>query len=185
MENRLIYGGLVPGLSLVFIGLFLIALAVVVPFSAGAPLLAFILMSVPAFFSGAIALLHGIAAIPAKIEITDSELKLAVPKWRVFPVPPIRSITLRWDELLAVRHRIEIYQVLAVFSFPVDVFALDTTKGRVVIGGRSIPGMGKALEEIIRRTGLVVQDEGELEPGLIQSLLKGSPSWGGGKEQSR
>jgi hypothetical protein len=153
-------------------------------------MLAFILMSAPAFFSGAIAMLHGTAAIAARIEITDRELKLAVPKWRVFPILPVRRLTLRWDELLAVRHRKEVYHLIAIpflsaFSFRIDVFAIDTTKGRVVLGGRSIPGMQRALMEIVRRAGLVIQDQGELKPRIIQSLLKGSPPWdGGGQEPS-
>jgi hypothetical protein len=185
MTNKLTYGGLIPGLSLTLIGLFLLVLAMAVPYFAKAPVLAFLLMSVPSLFSGAIAVLHGIAVIPAKIEITDPELKLVVPTWRVFPMPPVRGLILKWDELLAVRHRKEVYQLLAVLSFPVDVFAIDTTKGMAVLGGRSIPGMGKAIEEIVRRAGLVIQDEGEVEPGLLRSLLKGSPSWGDGREQRR
>jgi len=185
MANKLTYGGLLPGLTLAMIGLLLVTLAAALPFLARAPALAFLLMSVPAFFCGAIALLHGIAIIPAKIAISDRELKLAVPGWRVFPLPPVRGLTLKWDELLAVRRRREVYKVFAIFPFPVDVFAMDTTKGKVVLGGRSIPGMGKALEEIARRTGLPIMDEGEVEPRLIRSLLKGPPSWGDGQERSR
>jgi hypothetical protein len=183
MGNKLLYSGLLTGLALGLIGFVGVALAVAVPVFAKAPILAFILMSVPAFFIGFIALVHGFAVIPARIEITDTALKLAVPGWRVFPIPPVIRLTLRWDELLAVRRRKEVYQLL-VLPFPVEVFAIDTVKGMVVMGGRSIPGLQRAVSEIVRRAGLTIRDEGELKLGLIQSLLRGSPPWRGGDDQS-
>lgn len=182
MENKLAFKGMLQGLSLMILGVFLLALAATVPVFASAPVLAFFLMSVPAFFSGAVALLHGLAVISACIAITDSELTLIVPEWRVFPILPVRRISLKWDELLAIRHRKEVYQLLAAFSFPVDVFALDTTKGRIVLGERSIPGMRRALMEVAGRCRLVIQEEGEVSLGVVHTLLKGSPPWHDGEK---
>lgn len=182
MGNKLLYSGLLTGLTLGLLGFVGVALAVAVPVFARAPILAFILMSVPAFFMGSIALVHGFALITARIEVTDTVLKLAIPRWRVFPIPPVIRLTLRWDELVAVRHRKEVYQLL-VLPFRVEVFAIDTVKGRVVWGGRSIPGFQRALMEIVRRAGLTIRDEGELKLGLIQSLLRGSPPWRNGDDQ--
>ena len=179
MENKTAARGRLTGLSLGLLGFLLIALAAAAPFLANAPVLAFILMSVPAFFSGAVALVHGVAVISARIEITDRELTMVVPTWRVFPILPVRRLTVKWDELMAVRHRREVYQLLGTLPFPVDVFAIDTTKGRIVLGERSLPGMRQALVEIVRRTGLVIQEEGEVTPGLMWSLLRGSPPWHG------
>ena len=99
-------------------------------------------------------------------------------------MPPVRRLTLRWDEVLMVRYRREVYQLLAIPSFPVDVFAIDTTKGRVVLGGRSIPGLQMAVKEIARRAKLDIRDEGELKPRLFRSLIRGSPPWGGNQDQS-
>ena len=183
MGNKLTYSGLLTGLALGLLGFCGVVLAVVVPLFAKAPILAFILMSVPAFFIGSIALAHGFAVIAARIEISDTGLKLAIPRWRVFPIPPVVRFSLRWDELLAVRHRKEVYQLL-ILPFPVEVFAIDTAKGRVVLGGRSIPGLQRALMEIVRQAGLTIQDEGEIKVGLIRTLLRGSPPWRDGDEQS-
>jgi hypothetical protein len=66
----------------------------------------------------------------------------------------------------------------------VEVFAIDTVKWMVVMGGRSIPGLNRAVSEIVRRTGLTIRDEGELKLGLIHGLLRGSPPWRGGDDQS-
>ncbi len=183
MGNKLICKGWQTGLPLVLLGMVGTALGVLVPFVVGAPILAFFLMSVPLLFSSVIALLHGAAVIPARIAITDADLRLTVPRWRVFPMPPVRNVTLGWDELLAVRHRLEIYQApaipfLASVSFPVQVYAIDTRKGRVVLGGRSIPCLQEAVMEIVRRAGVPFQDEGEVKLGLIRSLFMESPRWG-------
>jgi len=183
MGNKLLYSGLLTGLTLGLLGLVGVTLAVAVTVFARAPILAFILMSVPAFFMGSVALVHGLALIAARIEISDTALKLTIPRWRVFPIPPVIRLSLRWDELLAVRHRKEVYQVLVV-AFPVEVFAIDTVKGRVVLGGRGIPDMQRALMEIVRRAGLTIRDEGELKLSLINGLVKGSPPWRGGDERS-
>lgn len=184
MENKLVYSGLPTGLVLSLLGFLVVALAAAVPLFAGAPLLAFLLMSVPALFTGSAALVHGLAVIGARIEITDTGLTLAIPRWRVFPMPPVVRLTLNWHELLAVRRRTEVYQLL-VLPFPVEVYAIDTAKGRVVMGGRSLPGMQRALTEIVRRAGLTIREEGELRPGLIRSVLRGSPPWPDGGNPSK
>jgi hypothetical protein len=187
METNPTYRGIISGLALVLIGSCLLTMSVAVLFLAEAPLLAFLLMGIPALLTGGVAVLHGIGVIAARIEISDASIVLTVPKWRVFPMLPLRRLTLRWDEVLIVRYRREVYPLLAVpffvlVSFPVDVFAIDTTKGRVVLGGRSIPGLRIAIEEITRRTGLVIRDEGELKLGLFRSLIRGTPPWGEGQQ---
>ena len=87
MENKPAASGMLTGLSLALLGFFLIALAAAAPFLANAPVLAFILMSVPAFFSGAVAMMHGVAVISARIEITDSELTTGCPHVARVPHP--------------------------------------------------------------------------------------------------
>ena len=179
MVNRSTLAGWLRGLPLAILGSLLIALAVTVPVFALAPLLAFFLMSVPMFFCGVVALLHGVAVMFTRIVVSDRALSLAAPAWRGFPVPPVRRVVLKWDELLAIRHRREVYRLPGGLSFPVTVFALETGKGRIVLGERSTPGLREALVEMMRRTGLALQDDGEVTSGLMQTLLRGSPPWRG------
>ncbi|MCU0573438.1 MAG: hypothetical protein MUC41_10630 [Syntrophobacteraceae bacterium] len=154
-------------------------LGAAVLFFAHAPFLAFILMSLPAIFSGVVALLHGIAVLSTRIVISGSQISLVVPEWRGFPVLPVRRVSVKWDEFLAIRHRKEVYRLFAAFSFPVEIFALDTSRGRIVLAERSLPGIRQILTQVIGRTGLVIQEEGEVTVGLFQVLLKGSPPWRG------
>ncbi len=179
MVNRSTLAGWLRGLPLAILGSLLIALALTVPVFALAPLLAFFLMSVPMFFSGVVALLHGVAVMFTRIVVSERALSLAAPAWRGFPVPPVRRVVLKWDELLAIRHRREVYRLPGGLSFPVTVFALETGKGRIVLGERSTPGLREALVEMMRRTGLALQDDGEVTSGLIRTLLRGSPPWPG------
>lgn len=179
MVNRSTLAGWLRGLPLAILGSLLIALALTVPLFALAPLLAFFLMSVPMFFSGVVALLHGVAVMFTRIVVSERALSLAAPAWRGFPVPPVRRVVLKWDELLAIRHRREVYRLPGGLSFPVTVFALETGKGRIILGERSTPGLREALVEMMRRTGLALQDDGEVTSGLMQTLLRGSPPWPG------
>ncbi len=179
MVNRSTLAGWLRGLPLAILGSLLIALAVTVPVFALAPLLAFFLMSVPMFFSGVVALLHGVAVMFTRIVVSERALSLAAPAWRGFPVLPVRRVELQWQELVAIRHRREVYRLPGGLSFPVTVFALETGKGRIILGERSTPGLREALVEMMRRTGLALQDEGEVTSGLMQTLLRGSPPWPG------
>jgi len=111
MGNRSTLAGWLRGLPLAILGSLLIALALTVPVFALAPLLAFFLMSVPMFFSGVVALLHGVAVMFTRIVVSERALSLAVPAWHGFPVLPVRRVVLKWDELLAIRPR-------EVFPFP-------------------------------------------------------------------
>lgn len=177
MGNRSTLAGWLRGLPLAILGSLLIALALSVPVFASAPLLAFFLMSVPMFFSGAVALLHGVAVMFTRIVISERALSLAVPAWHGFPVLPVRRVELQWHELMAIRRRREVSRLPGGLTFPVTVFALETGKGRIILGERSTPDLREALVEMMRRTGLVLQDDGEVTSGLIRTLLRGSPPW--------
>ena len=84
-----------------------------VAFVATDPLLACLLMGFPASFLGLMALLAGIAAVAARIEISNRCLRVAAPQWRGCPLPPVRKIQIEWDRGgRAVRHRIEVYHLL-------------------------------------------------------------------------
>jgi hypothetical protein len=167
---------------LIPLGLGCLALGTAVPFLLKDPVFAFILMGLPLIFTGCVALLHGFSAAQTRIEISGQKLKLAVPGWRGFPVPPVMRADLEWNEVRALRHRIEVYQVaMPPFAlgtpFPVNVYAIETAQGRFILGGRSIPRLAEAIAEIATRSGLPVQHDGEVSAKIVEALLKGTPSW--------
>ena len=182
MPIKHIYSSRIAAAFLIPLGLATICLAAALPFVLQSPILGFVLMGLPLIFAGFVALLHGFAAAFTRIEITEDELKLTVPGWRGFPVPPLRRASLGWSEVLAVRHRTEIYRVailpfvLAV-PFPVDVYAIDTSRERFILGGRSVTRLAGVAAEISGRSGRPLQSEREVWAGLVNTLLRGAPPW--------
>lgn len=182
MQTTMTYRSRAAGFFLIALGLFMLGLASILPFVLEAPILGFILMGVPMIFTGLIALLHGIAAGFTSIQITEHELKLVVPEWRGFPAPPFHRASLRWDELLAVRRRKEIYGVpIPPFAlsmpFAVDVYAIDTARKRFILGGKSLSRLPEAMTEIAGRSGLAVHLEADASAKLVKTLLRGAPAW--------
>jgi hypothetical protein len=182
MATKHIYRSRVPAVFLIPLGVFMLCLSAALPFELQDPILGFILMGLPLIFTGSVALLHGCAAAVTRIEITEHELKLSVPGWRGFPVPPLRRASLGWSEVLAVRHRTEIYRVAILpfaldMPFPVDVFAIDTSRERFILGGRSVRRLTEAIAEIAARSGRPLQSEQKVWAGLVGTLLRGAPPW--------
>ena len=181
MEAKLVYRSRIVGAIFIPFGLTMLFFAMCLPFLLESPLLGFILMGIPMIFTAVIMLLHGFAAASTRIEIAPSGLRLAIPGWRAFPVPPARKASLSWDEVLAVRKRTELYHVTILpfaihMPYPVEVFAVDTTQGRFILGGR-ISWLHAAMKEIALRSGRAVRSEGEVQAGLFSSLLSGAPEW--------
>jgi hypothetical protein len=176
------YHSPVAACFLIPLGLCMLGLAAVLPFVLEDPIFVFILLVVPSIFTGVIALLHGIAAAFTSIQITENELKLVVPEWRGFPVPPLHRASLQWNEVLAVRHRKEIYVIPIIpfflsIPFPVDVYAIDSVRERFIIGGESFSWLAKAVTEIASRSGLSIQREEEVSAKLLNTILRGAPAW--------
>jgi hypothetical protein len=182
LATKHIYTGRISAAFLLPLGLGMLCLAAALPFVLESPLVGFVLMGLPMIAVGFVALLHGFAAAFTRIEITGDKLKLAGPAWRGFPVPPLRRATVGWSDVLAVRHRIEIYRVpilpfVAAMPFLVDVYAIDTSRERFILGGRSVPRLSGAVAEIAARSGCSVQSEPEVRAKLIGTLLRGAPPW--------
>jgi hypothetical protein len=182
MQTNVTYGSRCTAAFLIPLGLGSLTLGVAVPFLLEDPAFAFILMGLPLIATGCVALLHGFSAAFTRIEISGQELKLAVPGWRGFPVPPVRRSVLKWNDVHAVRHRVEVYSVaIPPFAFgmffPVNVYAIETSEERFILGGKSVPGLAGAVAEIAARSGLTVQYEGQVRTKLVKALLKGTPEW--------
>jgi hypothetical protein len=140
---------------------------------------ALVLMGLPAWFLGTIALLAGISGLKARIEIHHGALTLAAPQWRGCPLLPVRTLHVRWDEIRALRHRTEVYHLFPGrgLPFPVDVYAIDTLGSRVIMGGKSIPQMAQAIRDIARRSGRAIQEDSSVQAAILGSLINGPPPW--------
>lgn len=125
------------------------------------------------------ALLAGIAAVAARIEISNRCLRVAAPQWRGCPLPPVRKIQIEWDAITAVRHRIEVYHLLPGrgLPFPVDAYAIDIKDDRLIFAGKSIPHLAQAVRDIALRSGRPIQEEPPVQADVVGSLLKGPPRW--------
>lgn len=181
MAVKLIYRNRIIGAIFIPFGLAMLVFSVCLPFLLKNALLGFILMGVPMMFGALVMLLHGIAAASTRVEIDENGLRLAMPGWRGFPVPPVRKASISWDEVLAVRNRIELYHVTIppfalAMPYPVEVFAIDTTRGRFILGGK-IGWLSQAMREIALRAARPVRSEEHLQARLFPSLLRGAPEW--------
>lgn len=148
-------------------------------FVATDPLLACLLMGFPASFLGLMALLAGIAAVAARIEVSDRWLRVAAPQWRGCPLPPVRLIQIEWEAITAVRHRVEVYHLLPGrgLPFPVDAYAIDFKNDRLIFAGKSIPHLAQAVSDIAVRSGRPIQEAPPVRADVVGSLLKGPPHW--------
>lgn len=182
MPPNKIYSARYTAAFLIPLGLGSLVLGAAVPFLLEDAVFAFILMGLPLIAVACVALLHGFAAARTRIEISEQSLRLAVPGWRVFPIPPVRRVILSWNSVRAVRHRVELYSVaIPPFAlgmpFPVDVYAVEAAGQRFILGGKSIPRLAAAISEIAAGSGLAVRYEGQVKSKLFKALLKGAPAW--------
>ena len=162
-----------------FLGLLSTAAGIAMLFVASDRLMAFIFIVLPCLALGCIELLSGYATFATRIEIGNHVLNISAPAWRGCPLPPVRKSNISWDEVQAVRHRTEMYHLLpgGGLPFPVEAFAIETKNDRVVLVGKSVPGIVKALGEIAHRSDCPVMEEKQVQASILGSFLKGSPLW--------
>lgn len=144
----------------------------------GDPWLAFALLSLPCLAVGMIALLNGIAAAATRIEMDADGVSIRAPAWRGAPFPPVRTFRASWSEVTAVRRRVESYSLLGL-PFPVVVHQVRAGERCIVLGGRSVFGLARAMEEIAGRAGLALVECPAVDAGMWASLRKGPPAWPG------
>jgi hypothetical protein len=65
----------------------------------------------------------------------------------------------------AIRHRTEIYRI--PFPFPVPVYAIDTSAGEAVFGGRYGMRLDEALRAVAAMANVPIRDEGVIEAHLF------------------
>ena len=181
MENKIYTSNRSLGFVLIPFGAIMLIFAVAVPFFLKSRLLAFILMGIPMAFSGLVILMQGISSAKTLIEITTDELKMVFPGWRCCPVPPMRRISLGWNEIQAVRSRIEVFNVLVppalILPYSVYVYAIDSNNSRFVLPARVVRNLHDAIREISTRSGRPVVQEREITVKLFRCLIHGAPEW--------
>ena len=179
MDGETTYSGRITGFVIMFLGLSSIAVGIAMLFVASDRLIAFIFIVLPCLALGCIELLSGYATFATRIEIGNYALNISVPAWRACPLPPVRKLTISWNEVKAVRHRTEMYHLLPgrVLPFPVEAFTIETEKDRVVLAGKSVPGIVKAIGEIAHRSDCPVMEEKQVQASILGSFLKGPPLW--------
>jgi len=127
---------------------------------------------------GLFGLLTGYAGLLTRIEIRPAGLLIEVPSWRAVPLPPVRRLEVGWDEVRAVRRRIESYRIgLLPVRLPLEVFAVETASGRAVLGGYYLWQLEPVLIDIAHRAGCPWSEDEVAEAGLLGSLRRGAPAW--------
>jgi hypothetical protein len=183
MPAAVLYRGRLAGIVLIPMGLYCLGLAAAIPFALKAPWLGFALMGVPLIFVGLLAILNGSAHLGTKIWISEENLIISAPTWRGCPLLPMKRINIPWDMVRAVRHRKELYSILLVSPFPlfapfpVDAYALETNKERIILAGRSVRNLKQAIVEISQKSGHTVTEEKEIRVSIIRALIRGVPDW--------
>ncbi|NJD06610.1 MAG: hypothetical protein FIA97_08950 [Methylococcaceae bacterium] len=174
-----IYSGKIGGAAIMLVGLLSLGISILLPFAVGDPLLGVVLMGLPLLLLGGFELVSGFASFATRIEIHQETLVLSAPAWRGCPLPPVRKLSPRWEEVQAVRYRAEIYHLLpgGGLPFPVTTYAIETQKGRMILGGKLVPGLAEAMAEIAHRSGCSVSEERPVTAGILRVLFKGPPSW--------
>jgi hypothetical protein len=179
MVGETTYSGRITGIVIIFLGISSIGVGIAMLFVASDRLVAFIFIGLPCLSLGCIELLSGYATFTTRIEVGKHALNISAPAWRGCPLPPVRSSNVSWDKVMSVRHRTEMYHLLpgGGLPFPVEAFIIETEKNKVVLAGKSVPGIMKAIGEIAHRSDCPITEEKQVQASIFGSFLKGPPLW--------
>lgn len=179
MGEEKTYSGRFRGGVLSLLGLFSLCMGVAILFLVVDVLLAFVLMGLPLFVLGFVELLAGITTFATRVELGHEGLRVVAPRWRATPLPPMTRLDVSWRQVEAVRRRTEVYFLLPgrALPFAVDVYAVETEKGRAILGGKPVPRLSSAMQEVASRAGLSVQEEPLVEASLSKVIFKGPLDW--------
>ena len=137
------------------------------------------LIGLPLVLAGIAGVLIGYAALSTRLEVTQAGLVVEAPSWRAIPMPPVQQIEVGWHEVRAVRHRSELYRLGPLpVRLPLEVFAIETARGRVVLGGYYLWELEPVLIEVAHRADCPWREDGAVEASLLHALRSGPPAWG-------
>lgn len=127
---------------------------------------------------GLFGLLTGYAGLLTRIELRPAGLLVEVPSWRAVPLPPVQRIEVGWEQVRAVRRRVERYRLgLLPVRLPLEVFAVETDGGRAVFASYYLWQLEPVLLDIANRGDCPWSEDEVVEAGLFGTLRRGPPPW--------
>jgi hypothetical protein len=173
-----VYAAPVPGAVLAVLGILALALVALMPATFDVGSLPLALIGLPLALGGGCGVLMGYAVLSTRIEIARGGLAIAAPGWRACPWPPVREFRLDWADVRAVRHRTELYRIgFLPLRLPLEAHAIETADGFILFGGYYLSDLEPVLIEIAHRADRPWCEDGEVEAGLLRTLLHGAPPW--------
>jgi hypothetical protein len=173
-----VYSAPVPGALLAILGMLALTLVALMPANFDVGWLPMMLIGLPLALGGGCGLLMGYAVLSTRVEIARDGLVIAAPGWRARPFPPVRQFRLDWADVRAVRHRTEIYRIGPLpLRLPLEAYAIETAGGLILFGGYYLSDLDPVLIEVAHRADRPWCEDGEVEAGLLGTLLHGAPPW--------
>jgi hypothetical protein len=173
-----VYSARINGALLAGLGLSALLLLALVPATFGAGWLLAALVGVPLAAAGLFGVLIGYVGLSTRIEIAPEGLTVSAPGWRACPFPPVREVQIGWQDLCAIRHRTEIYRLGPLpFRLPLEVYAIDTSRGRLLFGSYYLWELDAVLIDLTNRADCPWHEDGTVEAGLLHTLRHGPPLW--------
>jgi hypothetical protein len=179
-----VYGAPGTGALLAVLGILALTLVALMPATFDVGWLPTTLIGLPLALGGGCGLLMGYAVLSTRIEIARDGLLIVAPGWRACPFPPVRQFRLDWADVRAVRHRTEIYRIGPLpLRLPLEAYAIETKGGFIIFGGYYLSDLEPVLIELAHRADRPWCEDGEVEAGLLATLLHGAAPWPARKER--
>jgi hypothetical protein len=173
-----VYSAPLAGALLVVLGISALILLALMPATFGVGWLPLALIGLPLAAGGACGVVMGYAVLSIRIEIAEEGPVIAAPGLRACPFPPVRQYRLRWADVRAVRHRTELYRIGPLpVRLPLEVYAIETKSGFIPFGSYYLSDLEPVLIELAHRADRPWCEDGEVEAGLLRTLLCGAPAW--------
>ena len=173
-----VYSAPLMGALLATLGISALILLALMPAMFGVSWLPLALIGVPLAVGGACGVVMGYAMLSTRIEIAQNGIVITAPGLRACPFPPVRQYRLRWTDVCAVRHRIELYRIGPLpLRLPLETYAVETADGSVPFGSYYLSDLEPVLIELAHRADRPWCEDGEVEAGLLRTLLFGAPTW--------
>jgi len=173
-----VYSAPLPGALLAVLGISALVLLALMPGTYDVGWLPFALIGLPLAVGGACGVLMGYAILSIRIEIAQDGVVIAAPGLRACPFPPVRQYRLKWTDVRAVRHRTELYRIGPLpLRLPLEAYAIETTDGCIPFGSYYLSDLEPVLIELAHRADRPWCEDGEVQAGLLRTLLCGAPPW--------
>ena len=173
-----VYSAPLPGALLAMLGISALVLLALMPATFGVGWLPFALIGLPLAAGGACGVLMGYAVLSIRIEIARDGLVIAAPGLRACPFPPVRQYRLEWTDVRAVRHRTELYRIGPLpLRLPLEAYAVETADGVIPFGSYYLSDLEPVLIDLAHRADRPWCEDGEVQAGLLRTLLFGAPPW--------